>query len=281
MAKRKSQLVSQKYRKKLLTAAGIFAAGSVVGSALEIPPMSAYFEITTPDSVKITETDSLSPVPPETYQTVSVETEAPYVPPETAAQVTQTPVNPTPVAPVPPTPPPQEAEPEPVPEPSVPAVTPTPVPEPEQDSDWMTGIFIPAEPFPVEKEESDWMEPSPTPSPVPEPSVTAPASPATSSMTEELAAMLETVAVFWSNADNKIHLEPACPGAPVLFAGTLEEAQTVRTAGWCRRCAEHLDGTDKTAFYIKGNPYASFDAVASSYTYSDYLNGIPADAFGG
>ncbi len=294
MAKRKTQLIPTKYRKKLLTAAGIFAAGSFVGSALEIPPMSAYFEITTPDSAEIAETVTPSPAPEETFQSLSAETEAPYIPPETEAQIPPSPV--TPAAPLPETKPEEtvpEAVPapeppavqwqEPVPEPSAPAVT------PKEDSDWMEGIFIPASPLPETPVpespalwEDDWMASLwPEPEPDPAPSVSTPSSPDTSSMTDELAVMLENIAVFWSNADNKIHLDPTCPGASVLFAGTVEEAQTVRNAGWCRRCAEHLDGTDNTTFYIKGNPYASVEAVAASYSYGDYQQGIPADAFGG
>ena len=56
--------------------------------------------------------------------------------------------------------------------------------------------------------------------------------------------MLENVAVFWTPSDGKIHLDPACRAfGTVCFAGTLEEAQSVRTAGWCLWCAEHLAGT--------------------------------------
>ncbi len=292
MAKRKNTLIPFKYKQKLLTAAGIFAAGSVVGSALEIPPMSAYFEILAPESAEIRETETPSSVPEEKFPSYSVETEAPYVPPETvpvpAEPAPSVPAVPAPVPEAVPEPvqPPQE-NPVPAPVPDEPAVTPESLPEPVQGSDWMEGIFVPADPVPEvpaagDNDWNDWMESLwPSTENTPDPSVTSPVSPSASSMTEELAAMLENIAVFWSNADNKIHLDPACTSASVVFAGTIEEAQTVRTDGWCRRCAEHLDGTDNSVFYVKGNSYAASGVLADSYTFADYQNRIPADAFAG
>lgn len=283
MAKRKNSLIPSQYKQKLLTAAGIFAAGSVVGSALEIPPMSAYFEILTPEPTEIRETEAPSSGSPETFQSLSAETDAAFVPQETAPApaepVPSVPADPVP-APEPSQPPSETPAPEPLP--SSPAPDPEPLPEPAQGSDWMEGIFVPADPVPGvpdtgENGWEDWMEslwPHTESAPVPAP-------PSASSMTEELAALLENIAVFWSNSDNKIHLDPACTSADAVFAGTVEEAQTVRTDGWCRRCAEHLDGTDNTAFYIKGNAYASADVIAAAYTYADYQNRIPSDAFGG
>lgn len=272
MAKRSLTLLPTKYRRKLLTAAGIFAAGSVVGSSLEVPSMSAYFEVIAPEIIKITDSITSVQLSGETAETSR---EEPVIPsdPQPAEPSVSAPEQPA------------VQSPEPAPEVSVPEVTPLPDPAPvpeiptetEPEEDWMTGIFVPAEPVPApETPYDDWMEVPSWQSPE-----SAPSSPDTSSMTEELAGLLENLAVFWSSADNKIHLDPACPDAAVLFAGTVEEAQTVRTDGWCRRCAEHLDGTDNTVFYIKGNSFAVRETLISVYTYSDYLNGIPSEEFGG
>lgn len=294
MAKRITKFIPLKYKQKLLTAAGIFAAGSLVGSTMEIPPMSAYFEILSPESTEIRETDRL---PEETPPPLSFEPESPSVPPETepvpsvpAPSVPAVPAAPAPVPEAVPEPlPSPEENPVPAPVPDTPAVTPDSLPESVQDSDWMEGIFVPAAPVPevpdsADNDWNDWMESlwptTPEPSVTP-PSVTPPSPTSASSMTQELAALLENIAVFWSNADNKIHLDPSCTAASAVFAGTVEEAQTVRPDGWCRRCAEHLDGTDNSVFYVKGNAWADADALADSYTYQDYQNRIPADAFGG
>lgn len=303
MAKKKKTNIPARFRGRLLAAAGIFAAGSLVGSALEIPPMSAYFEITVPDVLKLPDRETSVPVSGETFQTLETPVQEPSVPSVSVQENVPVPEQPSAPAPeihpetevqTPQTVPdvsepviPPQSQPDPVPDPAVPSPVQDDWMAPE--SDWMAGIFVPAEPAP---------SPEPVPAPVPEewmetpewqipvsgseaPPVPEPSSPQTSSMTEELAAMLENLAVFWSTADNKIHLDPSCPSAAVLFAGTVEEAQSVRTEGWCRRCAEHLDGTDNSAFYIKGNSYADAGRIAASYTFSDYLNGIPAEAFGG
>ena len=318
MAKKKKSNIPARYRGKLLAAAGIFAAGSFVGSALDIPPMSAYFEIIAPEVLKIPDRGTSAPLSEETTQTLQTPAPEPWVPSVSVQENTYVPEQPAgpapeyipepeifpevdiqppavtvPEADLPEIPAQPQPQPEPVPEPEF-------VPEPEvvpelspghedwmdPENDWMAGIFVPAEPAPApdpapdpspvpETQPEEWMDPDPGDLPVPEPS-----SPQTSSMTEELAGMLENLAVFWSMADNKIHLDPSCTSG-TLFAGTIEEAQTVRSDGWCRRCAEHLDGTSNDVFYIKGNAFAVTESLLDCYSFSDYNRKIPSDAFGG
>jgi hypothetical protein len=164
--------------------------------------------------------------------------------------------------------------------PAEPVVPETPeVPVYDEYPDWMEGLFVPSDPLPA-PEENDWMDTPAWEKPGSADIGSVPEDTQSSSMTEELAGMLENIAVFWSTADNKIHLDPACTSG-TLFAGTVEEAQTVRTDGWCRRCAEHLDGTSNEVFYIKGNAFAVTESLLDCYSFSDYLRKIPADAFGG
>ena len=306
MAKRSSKSAAKtitKYNKKLAAAAGIFAAGSLVGASVDLSSAPAYFEVLKPSVTVVSDRDetpaeTVPSVQPETVPAPAApavpkeETPSPVIPP--AAEVTPEP------APVPS--PAPEADPAVTPEPdtgmfpeSVPELFPeaSPVippelpaePDPAPEPDWMEGIFVPA-PEPSEDPAGvpdDWMDPEwNTAVPAPEPPAETPVSPGTSSMTEELAGMLENVAVFWAPSGGKIHLDPDCRSfGTVKYAGTLEEAQTVRTEGWCRWCAEHLDGTDNSVFYIKGNVCATTEQLIRSYTYDDYLNNIPADAFGG
>lgn len=91
-----------------------------------------------------------------------------------------------------------------------------------------------------------------------------------SSMTEELAKSLEGIAVFWAPTGSKIHLDHECSSFKlgVAYAGTLDEAQSVRSGGWCGKCAK---GQGE---YVK-NYHATVDVILDCYTYSDYLNGIP------
>lgn len=143
------------------------------------------------------------------------------------------------------------------------------------------------QPEPVPEEEPAVTEPIYV-EPVPEPVWTEPVQTVTivhddSSMTPELIEQLEGIAVFWAPTGDKTHLKSTCrsfkDGQIFHFAGTLEEAQTVRTEGWCKWCAKHLYGTDNSVFYADGNSYATAKVLASSYTYNDYLNGIPYSAF--
>jgi hypothetical protein len=286
-----SALIPKLFSNKLKIAAGIFAAGSVVGSALEIPPVTAYLELLAPSAVTVTDP------PAETSASADVpDTEAPVLPapvPETPAVPEKAPeqIPETPYVPVPEEPAVQETPDrewdwnwESVPAtPSVPAEPDVPeapeVPVYDEYPDWMEGLFVPADPLPA-PEENDWMDTPAWENPDSADTGSVPEDTQSSSMTEELAGMLENIAVFWSTADNKIHLEPTCTSG-TLFAGTIEEAQTVRTDGWCRRCAEHLDGTSNEVFYIKGNAFAVTESLLDCYSFSDYLRKSPSDAFGG
>ncbi len=175
-----------------------------------------------------------------------------------------------------------------VPEPIV-----EPVPEPEQTIE--PEIPVVEEPAPivwdewntVPEEDNAVSEPVYV-EPAPEPVWTEPVQTITivhedSSMTQELIEQLEGIAVFWAPTGQKTHLSPQCSsfkkGLISHFAGTLEQAQTVRTEGWCKNCAEILFGKSNDTFYARGNSYATTDNLASSYTYNDYLNGIPSSAF--
>ena len=154
-----------------------------------------------------------------------------------------------------------------------PETTPVPTEDWRQD-DWMEAIFVPEEQpeiFPAAS--TDWMEESEVPI------QTDTASANASSMTYELAVMLEGIAVFWTTSGDKIHLNPSCRSFEentVRYTGTLEEAQTICTE-WCKLCAEHLAGTDNSEFYIKGNIYSTKEILLNSYTYRDCCNGIPAN----
>ena len=324
MAKRKNGAavkLNSRYKRKLAAAAGIFAAGSMVGASVDFSGVPAYFEILKP-SVTVVSDRTETPSADETAQTLHAAPAPSYTAPET--EKTEVPVT------VPVTPPAAEVLPGPVPNPEpspvpdpvpepVPEIPPETVPNPEPDidfSDWMEAIFVPAEPpaaeppvpeqpvpeqpvpepsvpsvsVPSDAEpdedwmDTDWFAPAPDSEAIPPaaPPTDAVPAPDTSSMTEELAGMLENVAVFWTPSDGKIHLDPACRAfGTVCFAGTLEEAQSVRTAGWCLWCAEHLAGTANTVFYVRGNVYATSEQLLRSYTYSDYINKIPSGAFGG
>ena len=144
MAKRKAAKSAAKmipkYNKKLMTAAGIFAAGSLVGAAVDFSSIPAYFEITTPSSV-VTVSDETEAPATENVQTLAAETAPLYTAPEEKPQAeTYVPV-PEATVDIPP-----EAAPEPVPEPEVtpdtpaepeilpePAPEPSPVPTPESE----------------------------------------------------------------------------------------------------------------------------------------------------
>ena len=96
-----------------------------------------------------------------------------------------------------------------------------------------------------------------------------------SSLTTDMIRDLEGVAFFWAPTGSKVHMNPNCRSfkTPYTFAGTLEEARTVRTKGWCGYCAEGANSSTTT------NPMATKAVLEKCYSYNDYINGIPADAF--
>lgn len=97
-----------------------------------------------------------------------------------------------------------------------------------------------------------------------------------SSMTADKIEQLEGVAVFWAPTGNKIHLEHDCRSFKlgVAYAGTLWEAQNVRTEGWCGYCAKYQSSSTYSSNYD-----ATAEVLAGCYTYDDYLNGIPYYVF--
>lgn len=260
----KSRIEGSTCFKKAMAAVGIFALGSAVGAKLDSVP--AYFEIIPPTTV--TETTAPETTAPET---TAPETNAP----ETTVQKPEE---------VPETTAPTAAEPPTVPE--APSVTEAPSTSPEipSNDDWMESNVLYTPLVPNTSESGAPLAPTDTE----QATVVTPSTPvnpdtswfeegsAGSSMTDELAGLLENVAVFWSSGGQKLHLDPSCPTiGEVRYAGTLEEGQSVRGGGWCMRCAEHLSGEENSVFYIKGNVLATYESLIASYTYSDCKNGIP------
>lgn len=86
---------------------------------------------------------------------------------------------------------------------------------------------------------------------------------------------LEGIAFFWAPTGDKVHLDPNCRSFKkgFTFAGTLAEAQSVRTKGWCGFCAKGANANTTT------NKQATASVLERCYSYNDYINGIPADAF--
>lgn len=288
-----------KYKKKkifsnrILTIAGLFTAGSIVGSSVNFDSLlefdytipfvqvSDVEENTSPDDGSETEWDTIQvptvPAPQEEVIVPEVTVTEPSVqedeelPPEQPVPEQPVPEYPVTEPPIVTEPTLQEKIPDALPEPE-----PAPVPSEDwRNDDWMEAIFIPEEqPESVPTTSNDWMEKAE------EFTQFDSISSSVSSMTPELAGMLEGIAVFWTSSGEKIHLNPSCRSFEtntVRYAGTLEEAQMVHDEGWCKLCAEYLTGTDNSEFYIEGNIYSSKEILLNSYTYSDYCNGIPAN----
>lgn len=242
------------------TIAGLFTAGSVVGTVIADPAssnaepdaldiLSASYTETVPVPETIQQLENYTPAPPRIAETEPVEEKViPTHEPEILTIA---------------------AEPEPHPEPSVNAQA-APIEEP------------PPEPI---VEQPSLSEPIVSDSELPaeDPISVITITYDDSSMTQELIEELEGIAVFWAPTGNKTHLAPTCPsfkdGQIFHFAGSLDEAQSVRTEGWCKMCADHLFETDNSVFLEEGNDFATAENLASSYTYNDYLNGVPTSAF--
>lgn len=262
----KSRIEGSTYFKKAMAAVGIFALGSAVGAKLDSVP--AYFEITPPTTV--TETTAPETNVPETT------VQKPETVPETTAPTVAEPPN------VPEAPPVTETPSTSTEAPPVTEAPSTSTEAPEND-DWMESNVLYTPLVPNTSESGATSAPTDT-----EQATVVPEAPtatdtswfeegsAGSSMTDELAGLLENVAVFWSSGGQKLHLDPSCPTlGEVRYAGTLEEGQSVRSGGWCMRCAEHLSGEENSVFYVKGNVLATYESLIASYTYSDCKNGIP------
>lgn len=97
-----------------------------------------------------------------------------------------------------------------------------------------------------------------------------------SSITTELIEELQGLAVFWAPQGTKIHLDPACRSFKlgVTYAGTYDQALTVRKSGWCGWCSQGSNNSDFTT-----NSKATKEVLSNCYTYDDFLNQIPAVEF--
>lgn len=263
----KSRIERSTYFKKAMAAVGIFALGSAVGAKLDSVP--AYFEITPPTTV--TETTA-----PETNLPETTVQKPETVPETTAPTVAEPPT--VPEAPPVTEPPSTSTE-----APSTSTEPPSTSTEAPENDDWMESNVLYTPLVPNTSESGAASAPTDT-----EQATVVPETPTAtdtswfeeestgSSMTDELAGLLENVAVFWSSGGQKLHLDPSCPTlGEVRYAGTLEEGQSVRSGGWCMRCAEHLSGEENSVFYVKGNVLATYESLIASYTYSDCKNGIP------
>lgn len=95
-----------------------------------------------------------------------------------------------------------------------------------------------------------------------------------SSLSPEMVEALEGVAAFWAPTGTKIHLNPFCRMFQgTVYAGTVEEANSVKFEGWCGVCSKHANENTKT------NVNATPEVIADCYSYQDYLNQIPAEFF--
>lgn len=290
----KSGAIGKKYLKKLTAAVGIFAAGSVVGAEVDFSALSPYFELAVPISTEASVSDSSTSSRDETTADIDVnDTTVPNTKTDDTAYTNDTVVETEKVVyEVSDTPEityePSYSEPDSsldTGEDIVPSTEPTLDTAPNTDYETIFDEIAGGNSDNVAEKDNDltyksddWMEavfvPSDASGNLGESNGSAEVTGADgSSMTAELAGMLENVAVFWTRSGEKIHLDPNCRSVgDVHYAGTLEEAQSVRTGGWCKQCAEHLAGTDNATFYIKGNVLATYESLISSYTYEDYIN---------
>ena len=95
-----------------------------------------------------------------------------------------------------------------------------------------------------------------------------------SSLSPEMVEALEGVAAFWAPTGTKIHLNPFCRMFQgTVYAGTVEEANSVKFEGCCGVCSKHANENTKT------NVNATPEVIADCYSLEDYLNQIPASAF--
>lgn len=95
-----------------------------------------------------------------------------------------------------------------------------------------------------------------------------------SSLSPEMVEALEGVAAFWAPTGTKIHLNPFCSRLQeVVYAGTVEDANSVKDGGWCGVCSKYANENSKT------NKNATPEVIADCYSLEDYLNQIPAEFF--
>lgn len=96
--------------------------------------------------------------------------------------------------------------------------------------------------------------------------------PENSGMTYARMKELNGIAVYWAPTGNKLHSSPHCSSFKdgIAYAGTYDQASSVRTGGWCGICG----GFEET------NPYAADYFLEQCFTYEDYLRDHPAEANG-
>ena len=160
---------------------------------------------------------------------------------------------------------------EPIPEPVIvpepePIAEPEPVPEPIPEPI----VSEPVVETPPVQETPIYVEPEPAP----KPTITIVHD--DSSMTPELIAELENIAVFWAPTGEKYHIKHNCQSFKlgVAYAGTLAQAQQVRPKGWCGTCSKGQSDNTYTS-----NRNATAEVLAECYTYNDYCNYIPYHVF--
>jgi hypothetical protein len=92
-----------------------------------------------------------------------------------------------------------------------------------------------------------------------------------STMTQERMNALRGIAVFWAPTGNKIHSSPTCRSfkSGITYAGTYEQAVSVRTDGWCGICGS----------FTETNPHAVDYLLDDCYTFEDYTARVPAEVF--
>ncbi len=270
-----------KMKKRILTAAGIFTAGSVFGASITEPPSKTV-------NVSSSLLDSLSEQEreqwTETKETLAEETVQSLLNSETVVETetennsVNSVIRDTEIS---------ESLPETIPE--IPEDTPdanadwfvidAPVldwdvwevvdeTEAKVDENWFTEQAT--EYTPESPVYEDWMEEKET---VAESELPVEVFLEDTSMSSKLIAQLEGVAFFWAPSGEKVHINPTCRSFKkgYTFAGTLEEAQSVRTEGWCGICSK-----DVNPLY---NSYATAEVLAECYSYGDFIAGIPVEAF--
>ncbi len=287
---------------RVLTIAGLFTAGSIVGASVDFDNLLElnYTVPSLPQSDAEEKSPSFDEENETEMNTIQQVQQVPDVQPEStinepaasekaiAVPEKEMPAEQPPIQEYTPAEPPILSE-FPFPKEEIPEEETEPMPEsdptviPSEDwrtDDWMEAIFVPSVPPEQPEPESapilsnDWMETKE------ESMQTDPLSSNESSMTSELAGMLEGIAVFWTSSGDKIHLNPSCRSfneSTIQYAGTLEEAQTLCPGGWCKLCADQWTGKDNSEFYIEGNIYSTKEILLDSYTYHDYCSGIPAN----
>ncbi len=94
-----------------------------------------------------------------------------------------------------------------------------------------------------------------------------------STMTQARINSLRGIAVFWAPTGNKIHSDSNCRTFKngVAYAGTYDQAVSVRTNDWCGICGG----------FTELNPHAVDYYLENCYTFEDYAAQIPAEVYTG